>query len=139
MGRKVALITALVGFAVVSVVLVGGQVGTGRFFENGNHEPIYIFGDSDFTEDNGVRSGDGSRNNPYVIEGWLIDAPNADYGIYVDHTTKHFVVRDCIVERARLAGVYFNTVRNGLVERSQISLSDVAVYLLNSQLNKFSR
>ena len=139
MGRKVAYVMALIGLAVMSVVLVGGQVGTGQYFENGNHEPIYIYGDGDFTEANGVRSGDGSRNNPYLIEGWTIDAPNADYGIYVDHTTEHFIIRDCIVERARIAGVYFNTVKNALVEHSQISLSDVAVYLMNAQANKFSR
>jgi parallel beta-helix repeat protein len=139
MGRKVALTTAAVLVVVLSVVLMGGEVGTGRFFERGNHEPIYIYGDEGFTVENGVVSGCGTAAAPYVIEGWRIDAPQADYGIYIDHTTAHFVVRDCTVERARLAGVYFNTVRNGRVERSRIGLSDTAVYLLNSAGNAFRR
>ncbi len=136
MGRKVAFTTTAVLVVVLSVVLVGGQVGRGRFFELGNHEPIYIFGDDQFTRENGVVSGCGTALNPYVIEGWHIDAPAADYGVYIDHTTACFVIRDCTVERARLAGVYFNTVRNGLVEASRIRLSDTAVYLLNSSGNR---
>ncbi len=139
MARKVALTAAAVGLVVLSVVLMGGQVGRGRFFELGNHEPIYIYGDEGFTIENGVVSGSGTAADPYVIEGWQIDAPQADYGIYIDHTTAFFVVRDCTVERARLAGVYLNTVRNGRVERSRIGLSDTAVYLLNSSGNRLWR
>ena len=139
MGRKVGLTAAAAMAVVLSVILMGGEVGPGRFFELGNHEPIYIYGDDGFTVENGVVSGCGTVANPYVIEGWKIDAPQADYGIYVDHTTAFFVVRDCTVERARLAGVYFNTVRNGRVERSRVGLSDTAVYLLNSSGNRFCR
>ena len=136
MGRKVALTAAVVVAVALSVVLVGGQVGRGRFFELGNREPIYIFGNDDFTIENGVISGSGTADDPYIIEGWHIDAPKADYGIYIDHTTAYFVVRDCTVERARLAGVYFNTVENGCVEGARIGLSDTAVYLLNSSKNR---
>jgi len=139
MGRKVGLTAAAAVAVVLSVVLMGGEIGPGRFFELGNHEPIYIYGDDEFTVENGVVSGCGTVTEPYVIEGWQIDAPQADYGIYVDHTTAFFVVRDCTVERARLAGVYFNTVRNGRVERSRVGLSDTVVYLLNSSGNLFWR
>jgi hypothetical protein len=136
MGRKVACATALLGVAVMSVVLVGGQIG-GGFLWWGNHEPIYIYGDADFTYRNGVMSGSGTAEDPYVIEGWRIDDPDADYGIYIDHTTAHFVIRDCVIERSRQAGIYFNTVRNGRVVDSQIGLSDTAVHLLASSGNQF--
>ncbi|NIP67606.1 MAG: hypothetical protein GWN76_06265, partial [candidate division Zixibacteria bacterium] len=36
------------------------------------HDPIYIDGNEDFTPENGVVSGSGTENDPYVIEGWVI-------------------------------------------------------------------
>ena len=138
MGRKVALTTTAVLVVVLSVVLVGGQVGGGGFLWWGNREPIYIYGNDDFTIANGVMSGSGTANDPYIIEGWRVDAPRADYGIYVDHTTAHFVIRECVIERTRLAGIYFNTVRNGRVEGAQVGLADTAVYLLDSTENVFT-
>ncbi len=135
MGRKVVLAAAAVSVVVLSVVLVGGQVGGGEVLWWGNREPIYIYGDDDFTIENGVMSGSGTADAPYIIEGWRIDSPGADYGIYIDHTTAHFVIRDCVIERARLAGIYFNTVRNGRVEGAQIGLAGTAVYLLDSAKN----
>ena len=137
MGRKVALTVAAVMAVVLSVVLVGGQVGGGGFLWWGNREPIYIYGDDGFTIENGVMSGSGTGDDPYVIEGWRVDSARADYGIYVDHTTAHFVIRDCVIERTRLAGIYFNTVRNGRVEGAQIGLADTAVYFLDSAENVF--
>ena len=59
--------------------------------------PIYIFGDEGFTWENGVIGGSGTPDDPYIIEGWVIDTLGYDYGIYIDHTTAHFVLRDCIV------------------------------------------
>jgi len=137
MGRKVALAAAALVVVVLSVVLVGGQVGGGGPLWWGDREPIYIYGNEGFTIENGVMSGSGSADDPFVIEGWRIDSPTADYGIYIDHTTVHFVIRDCVIERARLAGIYFNTVRNGRVEAMQIGLGDTAVYLLDSTENAF--
>ena len=136
MGRKVGLMVAAMAVA-LSVVLVGGQIGGGGFLWCGNREPIYIYGNDDFTVKNGVMSGSGTADDPYIIEGWRIDSPTAEYGIYMDHTTAHFVIRDCVIERSRLAGIYFNTVRNGRVEGTQIGLADTAVYFLDSSDNVF--
>ncbi len=139
MGRKVAGAAAATFAVVLSVVLVGGQVGDGGFLWWGNHGPIYIYGNDGFTVENGVFSGNGTADDPYVIEGWRIDRPQADYGVYIDHTTAHFVIRDCVIEGTRQAGIYFNTVQNGRVEDTQIGLSDTAVYLLDSSFNTFER
>ena len=148
MGRKVALATVMTLAVVLSAGLAGGQVGFGGagigtagagFLWWGNHEPIYIYGDNDFTVKNGVMSGSGTPEDPYVIEGWRIDAPRADYGIYIDHTTRHFLIRDCVIERARIAGVYLNSACNGTVTGMEISLSDAAIYLLNSDRNRITR
>jgi parallel beta-helix repeat protein len=133
MGRKVALAATVGLIAALSAGLVGGQVG-GSFWW-GDREPIYIYGNEGFHVGNGVTSGCGTAGDPYVIQGWRVDAPSADYGIYVDHTTSHFVIRDCVIERARTAGIYFNSARNGRVEGCQISRSDTAIYLLNADEN----
>ncbi len=134
MGRKAAWAMALGVIAVVSAGLVGGQVG--GFLWWGTHEPIYIYGDDDFTYDNGVLSGSGTAADPYILEGWSITPANADYGVYVDHTTSHFVIRDCMIAGARIAGVYLNSVQNGRVVGVEIADSDAAVYLLNARGNR---
>jgi parallel beta-helix repeat protein len=136
MGRKVVWAMALVVTAVVSAGLVGGQVG--GFLWWGTHEPIYIYGDDEFTYSNGVMSGSGTAADPYVIEGWNISPANADYGVYVDHTASHFVIRDCVIGGARIAGVYFNSVENGRIEKVQIFGSDTAIYLLNARDNRIA-
>ena len=141
MRRKLVQSTLMILIVVLSTGLAGGQVrriegrGLGQFIGTGNHEPIYIYGDCDFTPANGVVGGSGTCADPFIIEGWRIDGPRADYGIYVDHTCAHFVIRDCVIERSQIAGVYLNSVRNGVVEDVDIALSDTGVYLLNSDGN----
>ncbi len=134
MVRKVALVMATMVFAVVSVVLVGGQSDGGLLWWRA-HEPIYIYGNDAFTSQNGVVSGSGTQADPYVIDGWYIDASPTDYGIYVDHTSAHFVIRSCVVEKARDAGIYLNSVTNGRIEKCQLSLGEAGVRLLNSSGN----
>ena len=149
MRRKLALSVGIVAIVLCSATLAGGWGGPETGFEQGRpgpggaigflwwgtHEPIYIYGNEDFTPENGVLSGCGTAEDPYIIEGWRIDAPHVDYGFYIDHTTAHFIIRDCVVEKARIAGVYLNSVRNGVIEDVQIARSDTAVEFLNSYCN----
>lgn len=85
------------------------------------HRPIYIVGDDDFTKENGVVAGNGTKENPYIVEGWKIRANLflkvlnyllwklersthlhlrkyilniALCGIYIKDTTKHVVIRN---------------------------------------------
>ncbi len=55
------------------------------------HAPIYIYGDDDFTAENGVIGGTGTSDDPYLIGGWDI-SPTAGDGITVMYTTKHFTI-----------------------------------------------
>jgi hypothetical protein len=66
------------------------------------HATIVILGDADFTAANGVTAGTGTWNDPYVIEGWEINA-SAAHGIEVRGTTASFVIRDVYVHSGRLA------------------------------------
>jgi len=82
------------------------------------HDPILIVGDSDFTPQNGVTSGLGRADDPYVIEGWDISAENAN-GIEIRNTDAHFIIRNCHLRDGRSKykhGVYFEDVVNGRID-----------------------
>ncbi len=83
--------------------------------------PIAIRSDLEFTEHNGVVSGRGLPGDPYVIEGWCIDANGDNYGILVHNTSRSFVIRNVSIRGARLAGVRLSLVRDGRVHSTDIS------------------
>ena len=57
------------------------------------HYTIRIYNDNNFTSENGVVSGSGSKDDPYIISGWEVDE------IYVDGRsgtiTKYFSIANC--------------------------------------------
>lgn len=74
-------------------------------YEERSH--IRIRGDQDLEEDpiesqlpgyegpdNGVRSGSGTEDDPFVIERWRIEYTGAGSGVWVEATTHHLVIRD---------------------------------------------
>ncbi len=97
------------------------------------HDPIYIFGDEDFTWENGVIGGSGTADDPYIIEGWVIDTLSYDYGIYIDHTTAYFVIRNCVVRYPQeRAGIFLSAVENGRIEGCSVYGGKVGIHLLSS-------
>ena len=68
------------------------------------HPPIEIASDSDFTSANGVVSGSGNWNEPFIIEGWEIITLTGS-GIFIHDTTVYFVIRDCYID-AGIGGTY---------------------------------
>ncbi len=60
------------------------------------HDPIFIFGDSQFTTENGVVAGNGTVSDPYIIEGWDIDA-SMFHGIELRSTSAYVVIRDVFI------------------------------------------
>src|SRR2546426_4311446 len=60
------------------------------------HAPILIDSDANFTATNGVTTGNGSAGNPYIIEGWDINAANGD-GVFLRSTTSHVILRNLSV------------------------------------------
>lgn len=80
------------------------------------HSPIYIDGNSGFTVPNGVVGGNGAWDDPFIIEGWEIDASTAQ-GIEVRNTDAHFIVRDVYVHSGSFFynGIYFSSVLNASV------------------------
>ena len=64
------------------------------------HKPIEIRGDDELNEANGVVSGSGTENDPYIIAGWSIDIDTSQHsitGIAISYTTKFIIIRDCYI------------------------------------------
>ena len=61
------------------------------------HTPIRINSDADFTAGNGVTGGTGTAEDPWIIEGWEIDAQGGVNSIYVANTTEPYIILDCEV------------------------------------------
>jgi parallel beta-helix repeat protein len=84
------------------------------------HNPIYIEGNGNFTLANGVTGGIGIPSNPYIIEGWEINA-STDVGIRIVNTDANFIVRDSwIYDGVGFSGVHsgiwLENVKNGRIE-----------------------
>ena len=80
------------------------------------HSPIIITGDAAFTRSNGVVDGEGTGEDPYVIENWEIDASRRGYGVMVSDTTKPYVIRNIHVIESELSGILLSNAPNGTVE-----------------------
>ncbi|MEF8874553.1 MAG: hypothetical protein V5A88_07795, partial [Candidatus Thermoplasmatota archaeon] len=106
-----------------------GESTSGQFDE---FEVITINGDEEFNElaSSENWSGDGSISNPWVIEGYQIDAKGKRYGIKISNTTNHFVIKNCYLHNTSGGyneedfGIYMFNVENGLVTNNTLSNTD---------------
>jgi parallel beta-helix repeat protein len=98
--------------------------------------PILIVGNASFTPANGVTSGAGTENNPYVIEGWDISAQSA-HGIEVRSTDAYFIIRNCYIHdgRQNYDGVHLDDVKNGTIENVNFTNNLHGIYLGSSPNN----
>ena len=102
-------------------VIIGGRTYT-------THAVIRINGDGDFNAAHGVISGNGTKDDPYIIAGWDIDANGAGDAIYIGNTTEYFVVRDCQLHNASYQsllyyegdGIMLYNVTNAKLENNTI-------------------
>ena len=85
------------------------------------HTPILIEGDANFTAANGVTGGSGTPADPYLIEGWEIDA-SAGKGIEVSSTNAHFVIRGVYIHSGGFLfdGIALDGVSNAAIESSTL-------------------
>jgi parallel beta-helix repeat protein len=85
-----------------------------------SHVAISINGNPQFNNTNyplnGVVSGNGTADNPYIIEGWDINASSSD-GIFIQNTNAYFLVRNCYVHDGGLSheGIYLSNCVHGTV------------------------
>lgn len=86
------------------------------------HEPIYIHGNENFTDENGVTAGTGTKDDPYIIEGWDITCEVHD-GIVIRNVSVYFVIKNCSIHdgRTRKDGIVFYNVTHGAIEYNVIT------------------
>ena len=104
------------------------------------HAPIYIDGNAGFTSANGVVSGLGTKNDPYIIENWEISAENS-IGIFVTNTTARFIIRNCYVHDGKSNykdGIFFYNVINGKIENNIVENTSLGILLDNADNNLIS-
>jgi len=97
------------------------------------HAPILIMGNENFTEINGVVGGNGTKGNPYIIEGWDINAITSN-GIEVRNTNAYFVIKNCYIHDGSNNdeyndGILLSNVTNGCIEKCDIIKNDVGISL----------
>lgn len=123
-----------VGTSVVLALVLLGAMAAGTpsaaALEPAAREPIAIRGNDGFRAENGVVGGSGTAEDPYVIEGWAIDATWST-GISIQDTDAAFVVRDVRVdsESALFDGVYVRNATGGRLEALSISGARVGIHL----------
>ncbi len=61
-----------------------------------DHDLIDIRGSSDLTSENGVVSGSGSSTDPYIIEGWSINA-STFHAVLLNNIHTHLVIRNIVL------------------------------------------
>ncbi len=78
----------IIAILLISTSLV--MVGHGASLTGGNHGPISITKDTDFTACQCVTGGSGAASDPYVIGPWTIMATSDSPGVLVQGVTKFF-------------------------------------------------
>jgi len=98
-------------------------------------KPITINGDEGFTPENGVVGGSGTADDPYIIEGWEINAAGSDYGISIGGTRAHFIIRSCKIYGAHKVGIILANVTNGKITNNTITNNGYGIDLRYSSNN----
>jgi parallel beta-helix repeat protein len=99
------------------------------------HAPIFIDSNDAFTPENGVTGGSGTSSDPYIIEGWEVDAAqypvtNRSFhgAITVRNASAYFVIRN-VDEHSGNVGISLWNVTHGRLERSAVFHNAVGVSL----------
>lgn len=145
--RRTSLLMIALAVSVVAAIVLAGPLhpredvgdydpGSCRTGSLTSHAPISIVGDSQFASKASSEGwqGDGTPGNPYVIEGYNINASGGVYCIHIESTSVHFIIRDCLLRNASYryddaAAVRFYYLSHGAVENCSAEYSGHYGYL----------
>ncbi len=96
------------------------------------HPPIIIEGNDDFTPENGVVAGSGTKENPYIIEGWEINASGEWHGITIKNTTAYAVIRKCYIHHAGCA-MLINNASNIIIQNLFTEFNNFGISIIISK------
>ncbi|MFP4050664.1 MAG: NosD domain-containing protein [Thermoplasmata archaeon] len=105
------------------------------------HEPIRIDGDEDLENQAQQEGwpGNGSEENPFVIEGYKINKVDGDHGIYVGNTTHNLEIKNNYLEYKSHHGIYLKNVTNCIINNNTIFKSNIGIYSYTSKSNIISK
>jgi parallel beta-helix repeat protein len=122
-----------IGMIVLVSLAMAGVVITGLGATRG---PITILGNGDFSEENGVLSGSGTEEDPYVIAGWEIGVPAGGFhGVKIENVTASFVLRGLVINgagQADGAAIRIGFAAGGVIEDCMIARSVNGIELASS-------
>jgi len=100
------------------------------------HDPIYINGNADFTPTNGVTGGSGTLSDPYIMEGWEINASTTN-GIEIGNTDAYIFVHDLYLYSysSTYYGIDLHNVQNCRIENVRIENNSIGIILYESSGN----
>jgi len=119
-GNKKIPVLAVTLLILLNPVIIGKQIQGNSFllsttigkktfptFQLIPHEPILITADVGFEE----FPGNGTEENPHIIEGYNITTNN-DHAISIKDSTKYFIIRNCLVQ-ADMTGIGISNATEG--------------------------
>ncbi len=126
--RTVLILLCFIGFFLPAT----GVITPTRASNHQPHFPITINGNAGFTSANGVTGGSGTPSDPYIIQGWDINASGSGCcyaGLVIQHTNASFIIRDVYVHSGLPLGhgISLSQVSNGFVEDSVASYNDFGI------------
>lgn len=136
------LILVFVLFSNISsgtIIIAGNPIGNMIL---GNHPPIRIIGNDQFTPENGVSDGDGTINDPYIIENWMIVSDDsASQGIFINDTDAYFIIRNCTISGFHHTdehryGIQLSMVTNGRIEETIVTECQTGIDIQYSTENE---
>jgi parallel beta-helix repeat protein len=107
-----------------------------------NHQPIFIDGNHYFNQTafNNGWNGNGSYNNPYIIENYTIYAINNEPGIEIRNTNVYFIINNVSIFDGRSnynLGFLFSNITNGYILNNTADNNIAGFFLKNSNNNTF--
>lgn len=131
MRRKgIAILMTLAMFCAFVVIVVETAPNVSAYTP---HDPISIDGDEDFAAQAAEEGwlGDGTEDNPYVIEGYEITRGHEC--IYLVSTRAHFLIRDSrLVSSSYKYCIFLNNVQNGRVQNCILENGSFGLYMLSA-------
>jgi len=122
-----------------TLLLLAASVAAAVGADRTDRGAIVISADHEFTPKNGVCSGQGTADDPYIIEGFRIDAGYEDYGIRIQGTTKAFVIRNVEISGADKAAIFLSYVRNARIEDCTLKGNWIGITLSFSSFVRIAR
>ncbi len=143
MTRKFVALSIFL-FVLFNAVSSEPLIAVGTSIENtitGGDLPIRIIGNNQFTSENGVSGGNGTMDDPYIIEDWVIVSDGStSQGIFINGTDAYFIIRNCTIRGfhdsvEHRQGIQLSEVTHGRIETTVVSESEIGIYLRYSPGN----